>query len=195
MRLRHDTSLARSMPSSPGQAARHRRAARRGRTRRPPNARSRRWARRRRGSAGSARACRCPTGRSARAASSSRRAARSLRKFDGAVTSSRTISPARAASSASTSSALAPTLPICGKVKVMICPAKRRVGHDLLIAGHRGVEAHLADRLRPRRRSRGPRPPRRSPEPDTPVAPSGAAMGLASAMVGRALRWFGQRCR
>ena len=47
-----------------------------------------------------------------------------LRKLDGAVTSSRTIMPSACGRSASTSSGFAPTLPMCGKVKVMICPAK-----------------------------------------------------------------------
>ena len=45
------------------------------------------------------------------------------RNEDGAVTSSRTIMPSACGWSASTSSGLAPTLPIWGKVKVMICPA------------------------------------------------------------------------
>jgi hypothetical protein len=46
------------------------------------------------------------------------------RKLLGAVTSSRTIIASACGRSASTSSGLAPTLPMWGKVKVMICPAK-----------------------------------------------------------------------
>ena len=37
-------------------------------------------------------------------------------------------------------------MPIWGKVKVMICAGVGRVGQDLLVAGHRRVEADLADR-------------------------------------------------
>ncbi len=44
--------------------------------------------------------------------------------------------PASAAVAVSTSLALAPTLPICGKVKVMDLTGIRRIGHDLLITGH-----------------------------------------------------------
>ena len=47
----------------------------------------------------------------------------------------------------SMSSSLVPTLPICGKVKVMIWPGIGGIGEDLLVAGHGGVEADLADRL------------------------------------------------
>ena len=47
-----------------------------------------------------------------------------LRKLLGAVTSCRTMQPKAWGMSHSTSSALVPTLPICGKVKLMICPAK-----------------------------------------------------------------------
>ena len=47
----------------------------------------------------------------------------------------------------SISSSLVPTLPICGKVKVMQAPGVGGVGEDLLIAGHRGVEADFADRV------------------------------------------------
>jgi hypothetical protein len=41
----------------------------------------------------------------------------------GSVTSCFTTSPSAAGDAASMSSGLAPTLPMCGKVKVMICPA------------------------------------------------------------------------
>ena len=57
------------------------------------------------------------------------------------------------------------------------------IGHHLLIAGHRGVEADLADRLALRRRSPGPRSIAPSARTNRPVAPSGAGLGLASAMV------------
>ncbi len=52
-----------------------------------------------------------------------------------------------AALTLSMSSSFVPTLPICGKVKVMIWPGIGGVGEDLLIAGHRRVEADLARRL------------------------------------------------
>ncbi len=45
------------------------------------------------------------------------------RQFDGSVMSCFTTSPRAATLVASPSSALVPTLPMCGKVKVMICPA------------------------------------------------------------------------
>ena len=45
------------------------------------------------------------------------------RKLDGAVTSSRTMQPTAPSTRDSRSSSLTPTLPICGKVKVTICPA------------------------------------------------------------------------
>jgi hypothetical protein len=46
-----------------------------------------------------------------------------LRQLLGSVTSCFTISPRAAIVAASMSSPLVPTLPICGKVKVMTCPA------------------------------------------------------------------------
>ena len=45
------------------------------------------------------------------------------RQLDGSVMSCFTTRPRAAIVAASMSSALVPTLPICGKVKVMICPA------------------------------------------------------------------------
>ena len=47
----------------------------------------------------------------------------------------------------SMSSSLVPTLPMCGKVKVMSLPGIGGVSEDFLIAGHGGVEAHFADRV------------------------------------------------
>src|SRR6266700_239994 len=44
----------------------------------------------------------------------------------------------------SMSSSLVPTLPICGKVKVMI-PGIGGIGEDFLVAGHGGVDTDLAD--------------------------------------------------
>ena len=71
----------------------------------------------------------------------------SARKLDGPVTASRTMQPSACGSAASTSSALAPTLPMCGKVKATTCLRVAGVGHHLLVSGHGGVEAQLADRL------------------------------------------------
>ncbi len=85
---------------------------------------------------------------------------------------------------ASTSSALAPTLPICGKVKVMICAGVGRVGHDFLIAGHRGVEADFAHRLAERRRSLCPTCTVPSARTRTPVAPLGCAAEEADRAIG-----------
>ena len=48
---------------------------------------------------------------------------------------------------ASTSSSLVPTLPMCGKVKVIDLTGVGRIGQDLLIAGHGGVEDQLAHHL------------------------------------------------
>ena len=48
---------------------------------------------------------------------------RSARKLECAVTSSRTMQPTAPSTFDSTSSGLAPTLPMCGKVKVTICAA------------------------------------------------------------------------
>ena len=55
--------------------------------------------------------------------------------------------PSACGFSASTSSGLAPTLPICGKGEVDDLPGIRGIGHHLLISGHRGVEADFAHRL------------------------------------------------
>jgi hypothetical protein len=46
-----------------------------------------------------------------------------LRQFDGSVMSSRSTTPRTAGVVVSMSSGLVPTLPMCGKVKVMISPA------------------------------------------------------------------------
>jgi hypothetical protein len=45
------------------------------------------------------------------------------RKFEGSVMSARSTQPSAAGVVVSMSSGLVPTLPICGKVKLMICPA------------------------------------------------------------------------
>ena len=65
------------------------------------------------------------------------------------------------------------------------------VGHHLLVSGHRGVEAQFADRFAFARRSPGPRPRARRRTPRTAVAPFGLGrgqMGVESAMAGGAFR-------
>ena len=73
----------------------------------------------------------------------------------------------------------------------MIWPAIGRIGQGLLIAGHAGVEADLADRARLSsvygRRSRGPRTRCRRPAPGRRSRPAGTVIGRVSGMVGTRL--------
>ena len=135
------------MPSRPGHSAAQRLAARRGRTRRRAS-----WAMAIVG--GPSRRTRRVSARVSTPEMPMRPVSaihvgksRFARKLLGLVTASRTMAPSAWAAPASTSSALAPTLPMWGKVKVTTCARVAGVGHHLLIAGHRGVEAQLADRL------------------------------------------------
>ena len=75
----------------------------------------------------------------------------------------------RPKSTVSRSSALAPTLPMCGKVKVTICASIGGVGQDFLIAGHGRVEADLATAL--------PTAPRPKPWITVPSAMTSTAVG------------------
>ncbi len=93
------------------------------RTARPPDGPARRWARRRRGCAGSERGYPRPAIPGTPCARSHASSPCVARQLAGSVTSCLTTSPRAAMPAASMSSGFAPTLPICGKVKVMICPA------------------------------------------------------------------------
>ena len=60
-------------------------------------------------------------------------------------------------------------------------PGVGGIGEDLLVAGHGGVEADLADRVRRPRRGRSPRSPSRPPAPEARsgrAASTGRAFGL-----------------
>ena len=78
-------------------------------------------------------------------------------------------------------------------------PGVGRIGQRLLIAGHAGVEADLADRRRCRRyarRSRGPRTPRRRASTSAAVAPGGtgrSSRGRRLDRGGSGHRQIGQR--
>ena len=187
------TSLARSMPSSPGQSAASLLQRVEVELARRRDARSRSSAAPRAAPAGSARACRR---RKCRSAPSPHPAGKSCsaRKLVGAVTASRTRQPSACASAASTSSSLAPTLPMCGKVKATTCLRVGRVGHHFLVTGHGGVEAQLADRLALGAEAPAPDRPAIGEDHDARRALrlGGADEGRASAMGGRSLsvEWF-----